>query len=75
MKNYKSYFTENNPCNLLVAFNLDDRMKRQAERNLYDKITSIFVKSSSNLGFESLMSNSKVETAISRSGDGHARQQ
>ena len=28
MKNYKSYFTENNPGNLLVAFDLEDRLQR-----------------------------------------------
>lgn len=33
MKNYKDYFSENNPCNLPNAFNLELRLKKMNEEN------------------------------------------
>lgn len=65
MKNYKDYFPENNPCNLIVAFNLDERMKNAVEMNLYKAITTICDGSESRLGLGSMISGSDATGVVS----------
>lgn len=67
MKNYKDYFTENNPCNLIVAFNLEDRIKNAVKRRLLRAVTNIFAKSETMLGFDSMASGFEDQTFIESS--------
>lgn len=70
MKNYKDYFTENNPCNLILAFNLDDRMKNAVKSKLLRAVTNIFERSESKLGLESMISGHEDQALIGSSVSG-----
>lgn len=70
MKNYKDYFTENNPCNLVVAFSLEDRVKTAVKRRLFRAVTNIFEKSETLLGLGSMASGFEDQTFIESSASG-----
>ena len=72
MKNYKDYFTENNPCNLIVAFSLEDRIKNAVKRRLFRAVTNIFEKSGTMLGLDSLVSGNEDQTFVESSASGFA---
>jgi hypothetical protein len=38
MKNYKDYFAENNPCNLVNTFDVYKRMGKSIKRKLSDSV-------------------------------------
>lgn len=58
MKNYKDYFSEDNPCNLEKKFDVDFREKGKAQKEVFSALAKCFNVTSSH----SSSSDKKVKT-------------